>query len=65
LARKGSNAIYNIIPKTREWLIVKYVVNAARGVIHGFYIFKCRKLRDDYIRLYKLGIFMAMQKKHG
>jgi hypothetical protein len=63
LARKGSNAIYNSIPKSWEWLIVNCVVNAAKSVIPGFYIFKGEKLRDDYIRFCKPCICMAMQKR--
>jgi hypothetical protein len=40
LVKKGSQQIYNTIPKSREWMIVNCVVNAARGVLHSFYIFK-------------------------
>ncbi len=60
---KGSNAIYSTIPKSRKWLIVNYVINDAKGVLHGFYIFRGGRLRDDYIRLYKPNICMVMQKR--
>jgi IS4 transposase len=63
LARRGSNAIYSTIPKSREWLVVNYAINVVGGVLLGFYIFRGEKLRDDYIRLYKLGTCMAMYKK--
>jgi hypothetical protein len=62
LARKTSNAIYNTIPKFWEWLTLNNEINATKGVLLGFYIFRGEKLRDDCIRLYKLGICMAMQK---
>jgi hypothetical protein len=62
LARKGSNAIYSTIPKSWEWLIINYTINVAEGVPPNFYIFRGERLRDDYIRLYKLGSCMAMQK---
>jgi len=38
--KKGSNHVYNIIPKSQEWLIMNYVMNATRGVLLRFYIFK-------------------------
>jgi hypothetical protein len=63
LARRGSNVIYNTIPKSREWLIVNCVINAVGGILLSFYIFKGERLRDDYKRLYKLGTCMAMQKR--
>jgi len=60
---KGSNAIYSTIPESQEWLIINYVSNDAGGVLHGFYIFRGERLRDDYIRFYKPNICMVMQKK--
>jgi hypothetical protein len=60
---KGSNAIYNTIPKFQEWLIVNYVIKDAKGVLHGFYIFKGERLRDDYIIFCKPNICMVMQKR--
>jgi hypothetical protein len=62
LARRTCNANYNIIPKFWEWLTINNEINATKGVLLGFYIFRGEKLRDDYIRLSKLGICMAMQK---
>jgi hypothetical protein len=63
LARRRSNVVYNTIPKSREWLIVNYASNVAKGILLGFYIFKGEKLRDDHIRLCKPNTYMAMQKK--
>ncbi len=60
---KGSNVIYSTIPKSRKWLTLNYVLNDAKGVLHGFYIFRGEKLRDDYIQLCKPNICMVMQKK--
>jgi len=65
LARKGSNVVYNMIPKSWEWLIVNYIVNVVGGVLLVFYIFKSEKPRHDYIKLCKLGTCMAMEKKDG
>jgi hypothetical protein len=47
--------VYNIIPKSREWMTVNYVVNAKGTTLLRFYIFK-----GDYIQLYKPGTCMAM-----
>ncbi len=63
MARKTSNAIYNTIPKFWEWLIVNNEINAIEGVLRRFYIFRGEKLRDDYIKLCKPSICMAIQKR--
>ncbi len=63
LARRGFNAIYNTIPKSQEWLIVNYTINATKGVLLSFYIFKGERLKYDYIRLCKPGTCMTMQKR--
>jgi len=49
--------------KSRKWLIVNYVINVAGTTLPRLYIFKGKKIRDDYIQLYKLRIYMAMQSK--
>ncbi len=41
------------------------MVNAAKGVLLGFYFFKGERQKDDYIRLCKQGTCMVIQKKHG
>ncbi len=63
LARRRSNVVYSTIPKFGEWLTINCVVNAIESVLPSFYIFKGERLRDDYIKLYKLNTCMAMQKK--
>jgi hypothetical protein len=37
LAKKGSQQMYNPIPKCKEWLIVKYVVNVTKGFFYQGY----------------------------
>jgi hypothetical protein len=63
LARRGSNIIYNTIPKFQEWLIKNCVVNVIGGALPWFYIFKGEKLKDDYVKFCQLGTWMVMQKK--
>ncbi len=60
---KGSNAIFSTIPKFREQLTINYVINDVGGVLHGFYIFRGERLRDDYTKPYKPNICMVMQKR--
>ncbi len=55
--------MYNIIPKSKEWLIVDYVVNVIGTTLPGFYIFRGERIYDDYIQLCKLRICMVMQSK--
>jgi hypothetical protein len=63
-AKKGSQQVYNTIPKSREWMIVNYAINAAGGVLPSFYIFKGERIGKDYIQQCKLKSCMAMQKKN-
>jgi hypothetical protein len=39
------------------------MVNATRTTLPRFYIFKGNRIHDDYIQLYKPGIYMVMQSK--
>jgi len=39
------------------------VVNVAKTTLPRFYLFKGKRIRDDYIQLCKLGTCMAMQSK--
>jgi hypothetical protein len=50
--------VYNIIPKSKEWMTVNCVVNAKGTTLLGFYTF-----RRNYIQLSKLGTCKAMQSK--
>jgi hypothetical protein len=44
-------------------LIVNCVVNVVGTSLLGFYIFKRKRICDDYIQLCELGTYMAMQSK--
>jgi len=50
MARRMSHIVYNIIPKSHEWLIVNCVVNVVRTILLGFYIFQGERMHDDYIK---------------
>jgi hypothetical protein len=50
LTRRGSHYVYNIIPKSKEWLTINYVENAIGGSLPTFYIFKCYRIKKDYIK---------------
>jgi len=67
LSKRGSQQVYNTIPKSREWKTINYIINVARGVFPNFYIFKGERIRKDYIQQCKPRSCMAMQKKkkHG
>ncbi len=58
--KQGSHQVYNIIPKSRKWLIVNYMVNVVKTTLPRFYIFRGKMICDDYIQFYKLGTYMAM-----
>jgi len=63
LSKRGSQQVYNTIPKSREWKTINYIINVARGVFPNFYIFKGERIRKDYIQQCKPRSCMAMQKK--
>jgi hypothetical protein len=63
LAKQGSHQMYSTILNSKEWLTVNYVVNVVGTSLPRFYIFKTKKICDDYIQLCKLGTCMAMQSK--
>ena len=59
--KKGTRSIHTLLPNEREWLIVLTCINAAGKHILGFYIFRGKRIRDNYIRFCKDGAAMAMQ----
>jgi len=63
LVKRGSKTVYSTIPKSQEWLTIKFEVDVVGGVLLGFYIFKGERLRDDFIKLYKPWTCMVMQKR--
>jgi hypothetical protein len=54
--------LYNITPKSKEWLTIICVVNAT-GITLPKYIFRKERICDDYIQLCKPKTCMAMQSK--
>jgi hypothetical protein len=46
-------------------LDVNYAVNVIGGVLHGFYIFRGERLKDNYIKLYKLTKYLYGNAKNN
>jgi hypothetical protein len=63
IINKGSHQVYDTIPKSKEWLTINCATNATRGSIPRFYIFWGERVKDDYIKHYKLGTCMPMRTK--
>jgi hypothetical protein len=61
--KRGSNIVYSTILKSQEWLTINYVVNAIGLFCQGSTSLEEKTLQDDYIKFYKTGTCMAMQKK--
>jgi hypothetical protein len=59
LVKRGSNAIYNTIPRSREWLTINYAINDVIANLLRFYIFKGERLQDNYIKFFKPRSCMA------
>jgi hypothetical protein len=54
LAKRSSQQIYNIIPKSQKWLTLNVVVNIVGGFLSRFYIFVSERIKDNYIKDCKL-----------
>ena len=62
-AKRGVRGVHQVIPTEREWLNVLSAINAARGTILNYYIFKgVRKLRD-YTTYCEEEALLGMQKR--
>ena len=62
-AKRGSRSIHSVVPNDHEWLTVLTYVNAAGHNIPGFYIFKGKRIRRNYIIHCEDGVAMAMQSE--
>ena len=62
-AKKGSRFVHRVLPNEREWLTNLTCVNAAGDHIPGFYVFRGKRLRSNYVIHYEDGAAMAMQTK--
>ena len=60
-AKKGSKTVHSLMPNEREWLTVLSCVNASGESIPAFYIFKGKRMRENYIAKCEDGASMAMQ----
>ena len=59
--QKGSRYVHTLIPNEREHITTLTCINAAGSYIPNFYIFKGKRIRDNYILHCKSGAAMAMQ----
>ena len=62
-AKRGSRFVYSVVPNKHEWLIVLTCIKAAGQSNPGFYIFKGKCIRRNYIICCEDGAAMAMQPK--
>ena len=60
-AKRGSRSVHNVVPNEHEWLIVLTCINTAGESVPGFYIFKGKRIRCNYIIHCEDGAAMAMQ----
>ena len=60
-AKRESRSVHTIVPNDHEWLTMLTCVNATRQSIPGFYIFKGKPIRRNYIIQCEDGTAMAMQ----
>ena len=61
--KESTRSVHTLLPNEREWLIVLTCINAAGQHIPGFYIFRGKRIRDNYIRFCEDGAAMAMQSE--
>jgi hypothetical protein len=60
-ARRGSQTVHSLMPNKREWITVLSCINASGDSIPGFYIFRGKRMMENYIQHCKNGASMAMQ----
>ena len=60
-AKRGSKSIHSMVPNEHEWLTVLTYINTVGQSIPGFYIFKGKRIRPNYIIHCEDGAAMAMQ----
>lgn len=63
MAERGPHMVYKTIPKSHEWSIVNCVINVVGTILLGIYNFRRKKLRNNYMKFWKLGTYMAMHTK--
>ena len=61
--KKGTRLVHILLHNEREWLTVLTYINVAGFHIPSFYIFRGKRIRDNYIRFCEDGAAMAMQSK--
>ena len=61
--RKGSRSVHKVLPNEKEWITNLTYVNTAGDHIPGFYIFRGKRLRFNYVVHCEDGAAMAMQTK--
>jgi hypothetical protein len=60
-ARKGSQTVHSLMPNEREWVTILSCINASGYSIPGFYIFRGKRMMENYIEHCEDGASMAMQ----
>jgi hypothetical protein len=63
IAKKEAKHMHSIVSNQREWLFVLICVNASRQAIPGFYIFRGKRIWQNYIKHCEAGATMAMQPR--
>ena len=58
--KRGTRSVHSLLPNEHECLTVLTCINVAGQDIHGFYIFRGKRIRDNYISFYEDGAAMAM-----
>ena len=62
-AKRESKSVHSLLSNEREWLTVLTCINARGQSIPGFYIFRGKQLRQNYIIHHEDGVAMAMQRE--
>ena len=59
--KNSTRSVHTLLPNEREWLTLLTCINAVGFHIPGFYIFRGKRIRDNYIRFCEDVAAMAMQ----
>jgi hypothetical protein len=62
IARTGARRVHSVVPNQHEWLSILVCINAAGVAISSFYIFRGKRLGQNYIQRCEPG---ATSHEHG
>jgi len=65
LPRQETRSVHSVVPDKREWMLVLVCINAAGVAIPSYYIFRGKRIRQNYVEVCEPRATMVVQEKFG